>query len=86
MDTDRTQTTSTIPVLTPVRDFATKHPAFTEAALRAIIFDADDRPSTAGTIPGNGFAPAIIRIGRRVLIDEHRFFDIVRQKQSQGAR
>jgi hypothetical protein len=85
MENDYSHATS-IPVLTPVRDFATRYPAFTEAALRAIIFDADDRPSTAGTIPGNGFAPAIIRIGRRVLIDEHRFFDIVRQKQSQGAR
>ena len=75
-----------IPTLKVVKQFSQDHAAFTEAALRAIIFNADDRPSTAGTIPGNGFAPAIVRIGRRVLIDEQKFFAIVRQKQSQGVR
>ena len=75
-----------IPVLTPVKPFSHRYPAFTEAAMRAIIFNADDRASTAGTIPGNGFAPAIVRLGRRVLIDEKKFFDIIKSKQSTGAR
>lgn len=75
-----------IPVLTPVKQFSQRYPAFTEAAMRAIIFNAADRPSTAGTIPGNGFAPAIVRLGRRVLIDEKKFFDVIRAKQMQGVR
>jgi hypothetical protein len=77
---------SAIPVLSPVKQFSQRYPAFTEAAMRAIVFNADDRPSTQGTIPGNGFAPAIVRLGRRVLIDEAKFFDIIRAKQSQGGR
>lgn len=75
-----------LPVLSPVKQFSQRYPAFTEAAMRAIVFNADDRPSTQGTIPGNGFAPAIVRLGRRVLIDEVKFFDVIRSKQSQGGR
>lgn len=63
------------PVFT-VRQFAERNPAFTEPALRNLVFKADARHSTRGEIPGNGLieAGAIIRIGRKVLIDEERFF------------
>ena len=63
------------PVFT-VRQFAERNPAFTEAALRNLIFKADTRHSTRGEIPGNGLleAGAIVRIGRKVLIDEAAFF------------
>lgn len=53
-----------------VRQFSEKHPAFTESALRALIDKARERNSSRGVVPGNGLAPAILRIGRRVLIDE----------------
>jgi hypothetical protein len=75
------------PLLT-VKRFAEKHAdaGFTEASLRAIIFNAEARPSSIGMIPGNGFAPAILRLGSKVLLDEHKFFEILRAKQSQGDR
>ncbi len=57
-----------------VKRFSEKHPAFTQASLRALIDKARERHSTRGPIPGNGLAPAIVRVGRRVLIDEEAFF------------
>lgn len=42
----------------------------TESTLRHWIFNADESVGSGGTvIPGNGFAPAIIRLGRKILID-----------------
>ena len=47
---------------------------FTEAALRHLVFNSQDRfSSNGGKIPGNGMASAIVRIGRRVLIDLDEF-------------
>lgn len=59
-----------------VRQFAERNKAFSEAALRNLIFKADTGHSTKGDIPGNGLieAGAIVRIGRKVLIDEDAFF------------
>lgn len=67
---------STRRVLLTVCQFHQRNPAFTEAALRNLIFKADSRESTKGTILGNGLiqAGAIIRLGRKVLIDEDAFF------------
>jgi hypothetical protein len=42
--------------------------------LRHIIFNAGS----------NGFGPAIKRVGRRVLIDEARFFEIVENQNAGG--
>ena len=42
----------------------------TESALRHWIFNAEETVGSGGTIiPGNGFGPAIIRLGRKILID-----------------
>jgi len=42
----------------------------TESALRHWIFNAEESIGSGGTIiPGNGFASAIIRLGRKILID-----------------
>lgn len=59
-----------------VRQFAERNPAFTENALRNMIFKAGARNTSRGEIPGNGLlkAGAIVRIGRKVLIDEAAFF------------
>lgn len=72
------------PVYLTVEQFSQRNPAFTLAALRNLIFKADVRQSTKGTIPGNGLiqAGAIVRIGRKVLIVESRFFDWVEAQQS----
>ena len=52
------------------RQFSEKDPAFTESALD----EACERKSSLRLVAGNGQAPAILRIGRRVLIDEEAFF------------
>jgi hypothetical protein len=66
-----------------VTQFCNDNTAFTQAAMRGLIFKAEPRITHEGTKPGNGLieAGAIIRIGRRVLIDEAKFFAWVRQQQ-----
>lgn len=64
-----------------IRQFCEKHPAFTEGGLRYLIFNAADRLNSCGEkISGNGLqhSGAILRVGRRVLIDEGAFFEWVR--------
>ncbi|MCX7091899.1 MAG: hypothetical protein NTY50_00390 [Methylobacter sp.] len=55
-----------MPTLSTVNQFTAKQPAFTRASLRALIFNENT----------NGLAKsgAIVRIGRKVLIDEAKFF------------
>lgn len=62
--------------LLTVRQFAQRFPAWTEAALRNLILNAEDRQSSRGRIPGNGLieSGAVVRVGRRVLIDVRAFF------------
>jgi hypothetical protein len=57
-----------------VKQFIAKHPAFTQGGLRSLIFNENQ----------NGLATsgAIVRLGRKVLIDEALFFNWV---QSQSA-
>ena len=73
------------PLYVTVGQFSQRNPAFTQPALRNLIFKADSRQSSRGEVPGNGLleAGAILRIGRKVLIDEERFFDWVRQQNGE---
>ncbi|MCG9065047.1 hypothetical protein LH425_08325 [Laribacter hongkongensis] len=66
-----------------VKQFAEENPAFTPSGLRALIFRANPRHTHDGLVPGNGLieAGAIIRVGRRVLIDEEKFFRWVELQQ-----
>lgn len=75
--------TTTRRVILTVRQFNQRNPAFSEAAIRNMVFKADDRQSTKGTIKGNGLieAGAIVRLGRKVLIDEARFFEWIEAQQ-----
>lgn len=57
-----------------VKQFSIRNPAFTEASLRALIFNSKPRHSTSGVISGNGLDEAIVRIGRKLLIDEEKFY------------
>jgi hypothetical protein len=41
---------------------------------------APRRNSRGEIIPGNGYATAFVRVGRRVLVDEAEFFRIARGK------
>lgn len=61
--------------LLTVRQFSEKHPAFPQGGLRALRFNQDT----------NGFAPAFKTVGRKVLIDEARFFEIVNQQNAKAA-
>lgn len=59
-----------------VAQVATAYPVFTPSALRDLIFKATDRFNSRGDrIKGNGLADAgaIIRIGRKILIDLDAF-------------
>lgn len=55
-----------IPALSTVNQFVDKHQAFTRGGLRSLIFNENS----------NGLAKsgAIVRVGRKVLIDEAKFF------------
>ena len=52
--------------LSTVHQFSQKHPAFTVGGLRWQIFNS--------RVNGLDQAGAILRVGRKVLIDEDRFF------------
>ncbi len=56
-----------------IKLLAKVEPAFTEAAIRNHIFNANDRQSSKGIIPGNGLTPHIRRIGSKVLINHGGF-------------
>jgi len=75
---------ATTRTLSTVRQFSEKHPAFSQGAIRNLIFLADERKTSKGTIPGNGLSAALVRIGRKVLIDETRFFEWIDQQQKGG--
>ena len=51
--------------LITIRQFCQKHPWPSEAGMRWLIFKSEE----------NGLEKCIVRIGRRVLIDEKAFFE-----------
>lgn len=62
--------------LLTVKQFSRAYPAWTEPALRALIYAARDRTASGGRIVrGNGLhdAGAVLKCGRRVLLDPQRF-------------
>lgn len=73
---EKTEALETPRDLFPVNQFSARRPAWTPQALRNLILNAADRLNSRGErIPGNGLAEAgaIVRVGRRVLIDEQAF-------------
>lgn len=67
-----------MPTLLTVKQFPTKHGAFTEPSLRMLIFNGHQN--------GLAEAGAIVRIGRKVLIDEEKFFDWVKSQNAGGGK
>lgn len=63
-----------IPPLSTVKQFCIKYPAFTHGGLRDRIFHADSN--------GLNKLGAILRNGRRVLIDEEKFFQWLKGEQA----
>ena len=66
-----------MPTLSTVNQFTQKQPAFTTSGLRSLIFNEHS----------NGLAQSggIIRVGRKVLINEEKFFGWI-EAQNQGAK
>ena len=70
--------------LLTVAQFSERWSAWSQASLRNSILNAEDRVNSCRErIPGNGLAEAgaIVRIGRRVLIDEQAFFRWIAEQQ-----
>lgn len=61
-----TQAASNALVYSTVKQFSAKHPAFSVGSLRALIFNA--------TTNGMSESGAIVRVGRKILLNETRFF------------
>jgi len=61
---------SRIPDLASVAELASEYRQFPVPTLRDLIYHSEPRLTARGeTIPPNGFATCIVRVGRRVLID-----------------
>tara|TARA_R110002073_G_scaffold336383_2_gene532777 strand:- start:186 stop:407 length:222 start_codon:yes stop_codon:yes gene_type:complete len=69
--------------LLTVRQFAEKHPAFSQGSLRNLIFLSESRKTSRGIIAGNGLNIALVRIGRKLLIDEAGFFKWIDVQQGE---
>ena len=69
-----------------IRQLSERFPAFSEPAIRNLVFCAKSRPSSKGEIPGNGLDRAIIRVGRKVLIDAEQFQCWLQEKRGEAAR
>jgi hypothetical protein len=59
-----------------VNQFAEKHISFTKGGLRALIFNEQSN--------GLAKAGAVVRIGRKILIDESKFFAWVEAQNNGG--
>ena len=62
-------------ILSTVRQFSEKNPAFSQGSLRNLVHLSSERYSSKGKIRGNGLDTALVRIGRKVLIDDAKFFE-----------
>lgn len=51
-------------MLLTVKQFCQANPAFTEGGIRWLLFNREE----------NGLARAVVKVGRRVLIDVNQFF------------
>jgi hypothetical protein len=78
MNRQQTEAVQTTFLYLTVKQFVEKHPAFTKGGLRSLIFNEDT----------NGLAKSdsIVRIGRKVLISENKFFAWVESQNKAGAK
>ena len=68
---------SDVQSLFTVNQFSNKEKSFSPASLRNLIFKAEPRMTYEGEVAGNGLIEcgAIIRVGRKVLIDDKKFLE-----------
>ncbi len=68
--------------LIPVPQWNNHHEWPPQGGLRHLIFHARDRKNSKGEIiQGNGLEVALLRVGRRILIDESKFFQWLDSQQ-----
>lgn len=70
-----------------LKKFAERHSDFiTLSAITNQVFKAQPRQSSLGEIPGNGMSDfsVIVRVGRKVLIDETAYFQWLDAQQKGG--
>ena len=77
MNQQQTEAVQTAIIYSTVNQFTAKHPAFTKGGLRALIFNENSN--------GLAKAGAVVRLGRKVLIREDRFFNWI-ESQNAGAK
>jgi len=77
MNTQQAEVVQTALVYLTVNQLCENHKAFKTGGIRALIFNEDK----------NGLAKsgAIVRMGRKVLINQQRFFEWLESGQSNGA-
>jgi hypothetical protein len=73
-----------IPTLLTVRQFSEKHRAFSQGSLRQLVFASQPHKTSRGLLPGNGIGICLVRIGRKLLIDEAKFFAWLDSQQKVG--
>lgn len=78
------QSTTSRSLLT-VRQFSERHPAFSQGSLRNLIFLGKPRETSRGVLPGNGFDRALVRMGKKILIDEQLFFEWLEAQHRAGS-
>jgi len=64
------------PTLLTVKQFCANHPAFTQGSVRSLIFNREQ----------NGFKRAVLKVGRRVLIDVDEFFRCIDEQNGRQPR
>lgn len=72
--------------LLTVRQFSERFPAWTEPGVRNLILNSESRLNSRGEkVPGNGLAEAgaVVRVGRKVVVDVGAFFDWIADQQKQ---
>jgi hypothetical protein len=79
---------STLPPLRrllTVRQLAERYSCWTEPAIRDLILHSRDRLNSRGEkVSGNGLDEAIVRVGRKVLIDEPKFIEIIAERSKRA--
>lgn len=56
-----------------VEQLSSMYPVFSISTIRWYIHCSKPRYSSVGKVPANGFADCMIRVGRRIYIDESKF-------------
>ena len=72
------------PIWLTVKLLSKVEPAFTDAAIRNLVFLSADRKTSRGVIKGNGLALHIRRIGAKVLINHQGFLSWIDSQESEA--